>query len=66
MITSQLDMDSIILRLEDSQHLSPGEYCLVVTATDGSFTALLTGSFIVAGYVMEYLIKIGDITNCHY
>ena len=50
MIISQLDTDSIILRLEDSQHLSPGEYCLVVTATNGSFTALLTGSFTVTGY----------------
>ena len=53
-ITSQLDTDNVILRL-NSQRLSPGEYCLVVTATSGSFTAMLTGNFIVTGNVVEYL-----------
>jgi hypothetical protein len=50
MITSQsVDADSVILRLEDSQRLSPAEYCLVVTATNGLVMAMLTGSFIVTG-----------------
>ncbi len=54
MITSQpVDADSVILRLEDSQRLSPGEYCLVVTATNGSVMAILTGSFIVTGYIIK-------------
>ena len=56
MITSQSDTDSVILRL-DSQRLSPGEYCLVVTATDGSLTAMLTGSFIVTGNMVKYLLR---------
>ena len=60
LIISQLDTDSVILRL-GSQHLSPGEYCLVVTATNGSFTAILTGSFIVAGNMIEYHCKLSDV-----
>ncbi len=54
MISSQsVDADRVILRIEDSQRLSPGEYCLVVTATNGSVMAMLTGSFIVTGYIIE-------------
>ena len=44
---SQLDTDNVILKL-DSQSLSPSEYCFIVTATNGSFTVAVNGSFIVS------------------
>ena len=54
MITSQSATDNVILQL-DSQCLLPGEYCFVVTATNGSFTAKVTGSFIITGNMVEYI-----------
>ena len=46
MISSQSATDNMILQL-DSQCLSPGEYCFIMTATNGSFTAKVIGSFII-------------------
>ena len=48
LMSSQSDTDNVILKL-DSQSLSPSEYCFIVTATNGSFTVAVNGSFIVSG-----------------
>ena len=52
MITSQSDADSVIMRL-DSQRLFPAKYCFVVTGTDGSFTAVVIGSFTITGTTIK-------------
>ena len=53
-MSSQSDTDNVILKL-DSQCLSPGEYCFIMTATNGLFTVAVTGSFIISGIIVEYL-----------
>ena len=54
LMSSQSDTDNVILKL-DSQCLSPGEYCFIMTTTNGSFTVAVTGSLIVVGIIVEYL-----------
>ena len=51
-MSSQSDTDNVILEL-DSKYLSPGEYCFVMTATSGSFTAMVTGTFIATGNMVD-------------